>query len=92
MALKAKICETLNWEGYPSTNSEFQNLQSFRTHNLSVLLQLSGVEAAVKLAQVQDWSRVSVWNPEIRYDPIGSTSDAAARSMVDSTEAIVRIL
>jgi len=44
IALKAKICKTLSWLGYPSTGGEFQNYQSFRTHNLHVLLRLSGVE------------------------------------------------
>ena len=92
MALKAKICETLNWEGYPSTNSEFQNLQSFRTHNLEVLLRLSGAGAPVRFANLPDWSRVSKWDPEMRYVPIGTISDDDARSMVESTGAIMRIL
>lgn len=92
MALKAKIGETLNWEGYPSTNSEFQNYQSFRTHNLEVLLRLSGAEAPVRLANLPDWSRVSEWDPEMRYDLIGTTSDDDARLMIESTGAILRIL
>ncbi|MBI1923693.1 HEPN domain-containing protein, partial [Candidatus Poribacteria bacterium] len=40
--LKARICRTLKWEGFPSTRSEFQSYQSFRTHDLVVLLTLSG--------------------------------------------------
>ena len=36
LALKARICETLNWDGYPSTNREFWDYQSFRTHDLKV--------------------------------------------------------
>lgn len=50
LALKARICLTLGWSGYPSTNYEFQNYQSFRTHDLDVLLHLSGVESFVKSA------------------------------------------
>jgi hypothetical protein len=41
LALKARICKTLGWSGFPSTRSEFSNYQSFKTHNLDVLLRLS---------------------------------------------------
>ena len=40
--LKSIICDTLNWDGYPSTNSEFQGFTSFKTHNLENLLRLTG--------------------------------------------------
>jgi len=48
LALKARICLILNWNGYPSTNAEFQKYQSFKTHELDVLLRLSGTEAIMK--------------------------------------------
>ena len=41
-ALKARICRTLKWNAYPFSASEFQKYQSFRTHDLDVLLRLSG--------------------------------------------------
>jgi hypothetical protein len=41
LALKARICETLGWEGFPSTRNEFRQYASFRTHDLEVLLHLS---------------------------------------------------
>ena len=47
LALKARICETLNWSGYPATNREFRDYQSFRTHDLKVLLRLSGQESKI---------------------------------------------
>ena len=31
LALKARICETLNWAGYPATTREFWGIQSLRT-------------------------------------------------------------
>jgi hypothetical protein len=44
LILKAGICDTLNWPGYPASRNEFTNLLSFKTHNLDVLLSLSGRE------------------------------------------------
>lgn len=58
LALKARICYTLNWLGYPDSNSEFQHYQSFRTHNLEVLLSLSGIAASVKLLYQAEWSLI----------------------------------
>jgi hypothetical protein len=48
LALKARICITLNWDGFPQTRSEFEDYSSFRTHKLDVLLMLSGQEKRIK--------------------------------------------
>ena len=42
MVLKARICRTLKWAGYPDTRKEFESLTSFKTHDLDILLKLSG--------------------------------------------------
>ena len=89
MALKARICETLGWEGYPSTSSEFREYQTFRTHNLDVLLRLSGIRNAVLTGALTDWSIVARWDPEIRYSPIGTASENMAQSMIESTERLM---
>ena len=47
LALKARICITLQWDGYPSTRKEFQNFNSFKTHDLEILLRLSGIEKKI---------------------------------------------
>ncbi len=31
LGLKARICRTLQWIGFPDSRGEFQNLESFRT-------------------------------------------------------------
>ena len=67
LALKARVCETLRWDGFPETRSEFGHLQSFRTHELAMLLHLSGVEREIVTEMKDDWDKVSTWNPEIRY-------------------------
>ena len=47
--LKSRIIKTLKWDNFPSTRSEFKNLTSFKTHNLEVLLHLSGKEKFITL-------------------------------------------
>jgi len=44
LGLKNRICKTLKWEGFPGSTKEFQGYQSFKTHNLDILLHLSGGE------------------------------------------------
>lgn len=92
ISLKERICRTLKWEGYPSTNKEFENYKSLKTHNLDVLLQFSGVEKKVKKKFFVDWSNVSEWNPEARYKSIGSASKNDAKNMFDSTKELMNIL
>ncbi|MGB0385935.1 MAG: hypothetical protein ACPGWR_14035 [Ardenticatenaceae bacterium] len=92
VTLKARICQTLDWSGYPSTRKEFQNYQSFRTHNLEVLLTLSGIENKIKASFLSDWSVVADWNPEMRYRPIGHVSQADTKSMIDSARTLLGVL
>lgn len=92
IALKARICKTLNWDGYPSTGGEFQHYQSFRTHNLRVLLRLSGIEARTKATTMVAWSEVVSWEPELRSKPIGSTTRQVAESMLTSARTLLRVL
>ncbi len=89
MALKARICETLRWVGYPSTNSEFRDYQTFRTHDLDVLLRLSGVKGDVVTDFLGQWSAVARWNPDMRYTPIGTESEGEARSMIASATVLL---
>jgi hypothetical protein len=92
MALKARICKTLHWAGYPSTRGEFQDFQSFRTHNFDVLLSLSGVEQHIKTNFLAEWSAVAGWDPEARYKPIGSATLQSAKVMIDSAKILLRVL
>lgn len=92
IALKARICETLNWDGYPSTRGEFQKYQSFRTHDFDTLIRLSGYENRVKKNLLADWSNTAKWEPGIRYQPIGSAGEEDARIMIQSTLKLIAYL
>lgn len=92
LSLKLRICKTLNWEGFPSTNSEFQDFRSFKTHNLDVLLALSGVEEKIKTKYLSEWSAIIIWDPEARYNPIGSIEKSDAELMINSAKVLLRVL
>ncbi len=89
LGLKARICKTLKWSGYPSSNNEFKEYRSFKTHNLDVLLHLTGIEDRVKTALLAEWSAVTGWDPESRYNPIGNVSPADAQLMISSAKALL---
>ena len=92
VALKAKICETLNRKGFPSTNSEFKNYQSFKTHSLDVLLTFSGVEDKIKKRYLAEWSVVAEWDPEARYKPAGKVGEGDSELMIESTKTLMAAL
>jgi len=92
LKLKDRICQTLKWAGYPSTNKEFNDYRSFKTHDLNVLLHLSGIEDKIKTHFLVDWSNVLNWNPEARYKPIGMMSKSNADNMIDSTQNLMKVL
>ncbi len=92
LTLKARICRTLKWAGYPESRREFQGYESFRTHDFEVLLRLSGREAVIRPAYLAQWSVVIQWVPEIRYRPIGNTTQAGASLMIQATRILVKLL
>jgi len=73
LALKARICRTLKWSGFPENEKDFRAFRAVRTHDLEVLLRFSGTEERVMEKHLTDWATVRVWNPEQRYQTIGRT-------------------
>lgn len=92
LALKSRTCRTLKWTDFPENNNEFKNYQSFKTHNLDILLTLSGLESKIKLLHTIDWNNVNQWNPEMRYGPIGTITRTEANDMITSTKNLLKIL
>lgn len=91
LKLKKQICLTLGWEGYPESKNEFEHLSSFKTHNLDILLRLSGVEMRLKRNMDFDWSTVSSWKPEARYS-WGSQTEQSAQEMIKASEEVLEKL
>lgn len=92
IALKYKICQTLNWPNFPSTNREFENYRSLKTHDLDILLSFTGIETTLKATYLAEWSAVSIWNPEARYNPVDMIDPADAAFMINSAKTLIGIL
>ncbi len=92
LALKARISSTLNWDGFPEKRAEFENLASFKTHKLDVLLALSGQERRIKLDHLIEWTAVATWDPEVRYKTVGQTEQAEVELMISSAETLLGML
>ena len=89
LGLKLRVCKTLKWPGFPGSTKEFQGYQSFKTHNLDILLHLTGVEDKIKTELFAEWSVVAAWNPESRYNPVGNVSFADVQQMISSTKSLM---
>ena len=92
VALKARTCRTLNWREFPSTGGEFQAYRSFQTHELDVLLRLSGQEARIKQNHFALWNVVAIWKVESRYNVVGTVQQADAAAMIQAAEKILAVL
>src|SRR5258706_5932236 len=92
LTLKARICVTLKWQGFPETKKEFENYSSFKTHNLDVLLRLSGQEERIKEEYISEWSAVATWDPETRYKAVGRLADDDVDAMLVSVIRLLDVL
>jgi HEPN domain-containing protein len=92
LALKARICKTLGWEEFPESRREFESLASFKTHDLDVLLRLSGREKIVKERYLFEWSAVRNWEPELRYRNPHGSAEIDAVSFVTSARTLLEAL
>jgi hypothetical protein len=90
LALKARICKTLKWEGFPETNKEFQGFQCLKTHDLGILLEFSGREQIITTCCSREWSIISLWNPEDRYQLFGASSKDLARDRLDAVKVLLK--
>ncbi len=86
LALKNRICKTLKWEKYPVS----KKLNNFKTHDLALLLQLSGIEKKINTTLLTEWSVVSAWNSELRYQNIGSITRDEARLMIGTAKILLK--
>jgi HEPN domain-containing protein len=89
LILKYRICRTLKWQSFPKANSEFKTKQSLKTHKLEDLLEFSGRESKIKTQFMTEWSLLVDWDPEARYNSMGTVSPADAADMVRAAEVLL---
>jgi HEPN domain-containing protein len=92
VALKARICRVLHWSDFPATGGEFQAYRSFQTHELDVLLRLSGQESRIKQNHFALWNAVRVWKAESRYHIIGTAQEPDTEAMIEAAEKLLEVL
>ena len=92
IAIKARICQTLGWTGFPESRREFEGYASFKTHDLAVLLHLSGQESAILERYKEEWDRIVAWTPEERYSSVGSVEELTAHERVVVTRILIERL
>lgn len=61
------------------------------SHNLDMLLRLSGVEGRVRGRYNSAWSEVLAWSPEKRYQITQSTGQEAS-AMIAATVKLLEVL
>lgn len=92
LALKARICRTLRWQGFPESRTDFANFASLRTHDLQVLLELSGVEQPIRAAHDIHWAIVTKWHPALRYARAGTADPDETKRLITSARHLMRAL
>jgi len=90
LALKARICRTLEWAGYPESTKELPIFRQLHSHDLDMLLKLTGQERRIRSHLTAEWSVIrDGWSPGIRYNAPGVQPEdledaiAAATALVD---------
>lgn len=92
LALKARICKTLKWSGFPETNKEFQGFQCLKTHDLEVLLEFSGIKPKIKSQYSMQWSIINSWSPEDRYQLVGTFSKDLTQDLIEVAKILLNCI
>jgi HEPN domain-containing protein len=88
LILKSRICRNLGWSIYLVS----RNYESFKTHNLEVLINLSGRLQKIHPKWAAEWGQFQHWNPNQRYDAVGNTKMVQAQAMIEAAEKLLKIL
>src|SRR3989344_7262330 len=94
LMLKRRVVHILDWDGYPDTKKEFEQKQSFKIHNLNMLLHLSGLEKKLQADNVlfAKWQIVGAWDSEIRYKSVGKVSRTEAEGIMGATRDVLNYI
>jgi HEPN domain len=85
LALKARICKILDLNMYPETG---EIARSFKTHKLDDLIRLAGLQRKFDRAKASNpslltnWSLVTTWSEQFRYNPVGSSPRVRAGEII----------
>jgi HEPN domain-containing protein len=86
IALKAKICKTLGITEYPDDGNY---KSTFSSHDFDRLKLLAGLQEEITLKHKRlftNWSLLTQWKPERRYDPVGTHSKQEVKQLFKALE------
>ncbi len=89
--LKARVCTVLGWPTY-FTDKDYA---SFKTHDLTVLLNLSGAAHLNAVGSIfsQKWNTVlELWSSQMRYDAYGMMSARNASDIIAAAHSLMVLL
>ena len=87
LALKARICDTLDVTDYP------EHLSGFEIHKLDTLLLLSGREKFITTNYKVTWNLATAkWTPDLRYQAVNTVSSQEAQAMLRETANLLPLL
>ncbi len=89
LALKVSICKHHQWVEFPDDQKHYGFL---KTHNLDLLLSLSGREVDIKGQYLAAWSGVAMWDSELRYRRVGQATQAEAQGIIESAATLLGVL
>ncbi len=94
LMLKRRIVHVLDWDGFPETRPEFEGKQTFKVHNLGMLLHLSGLEKKLQADTTlyAKWQIAGTWDSEIRYKQVGNVSSSDAQNVIDASRDILNFI
>ncbi len=94
LMLKRRIVRILEWDGFPENRPEFEGKQSFKSHNLSLLLVLSGMEKKIQSddSLYAKWQIAGAWDSEIRYRLVGTTKISEADDVIAASKDILNFI
>jgi len=84
LALKARICRLLAVDEYPDTGAL---KRVYAVHDLDQLLLLAGLSKVMNPENqplFSCWSTAVQWNPENRYDAVGTVTQHEAEESLDA--------
>lgn len=83
-ALKARVCRVLKLGSYPVESKSEK--QYFATHDFDRLKLLAGLQSEISAANnsklFENWSKVTEWDPGLRYSPVGTCDKKRAAEML----------
>jgi HEPN domain-containing protein len=94
LMLKRKIVQQLDWDGFPENKREFEGKTSFKVHDLSMLLHLSGLEKKLQANTTlyAKWQIASAWSSENRYREIGKITQQEAKDIINATREVLNFI